>query len=683
MGYEYNAISLNHRVDNSTTSYSNNVLNNEGVIAFGELCQLVYTITHTSAGAKFTVGRAFVFNPCLFAATQYSVPLIFAEGYLLEIGGTSGALTVAVRTIGLTANSVSNQNLSVSASISVTDKIMTITHTFYATADVKSYLGQNYVGNDFKLQNSDVGTPQFSVAGSNIYSLNDCYLEAMIYEADATTFTPRTTGGLYADPYVRDTSNPSRKQVSRLFKGKFFDNEVGNIQAFTAAPLTFDYNSLKVFQVRDTATANVIFTLTRLDSPQLDSSIDNNFSLTQGNSTSIQLGAWNDLKIKVEQGTINTVTPTQVALTLIDCTATNFHQTQLFTLEYKLDRALIPFANATPAPNWLNSGTSFFGTPSSVVLGGSEIAIDCTTDGSKLIAQHRYRVLVQIYDSAAKIVSTHVSPAFIVADLEETLRPTITGTIETLNDSWNGNEVTIAPYERVKLSIDCDDTAYPNFTTELQKITLTSVYADGTTIASTYDFSTGIATGLPLISYTNSAPNHIFECEFRPYCYGLIAAHNSTHTWQLKSLRTMSNGSQFTDLTTFEQRLTVSALDVARIVALRLLDYSDYEIGVFTYINQLCQDDDKVVIEVEKSGVPDAKLVALFLTSNPNVQPQIGVEEEETFASATTLPVTTSVLLEDVEATFTDDFAYYVIDLTQLQQLQGSIYYFGALIYDI
>ena len=145
----------------------------------------------------------------------------------------------------------------------------------------------------------------------------------------------------------------------------------------------------------------------------------------------------------------------------------------------------------------------------------------------------------------------------------------------------------------------------------------------------------------------------------------------------------MSNGAQFTDLTTFEQRLTISALDAARIVGFKLLDYSDFQISVFTYINQLCQDDDKVVIEVEKSGVPDAKLVALFLTSNPNIQPQIGVEEEETFASATTLPITTSVLLEDVEATFIDNKAYYVIDLTQLQQLQGSIYYFGALIYNI
>ena len=683
MGYEYNAVSLNHRVDNSTTSYSNNVLAGLGVIAFGELCQLVYTLKHTSAGAKFTTGRSFVYNPCFFTATQYANAFTFAEGYLLEIGGAAGALTVTVRTIGFTASSPSNQNLTVTATINGTDKIMTITHTFYAGADMKSYLGQNYVGNEFRLQNSDVGTPIFSVSGSNIYSLNTNYLECLMYEADTVTFQPRMTGGLYADPYVRDTSNPSKKQLSRLFKGKFFDNEVGNTQAFTGAPLSFDYNQLENFEIRDTVTGNVLFLLTRFSDPLLDSSIDNNFFLASGNSASIQLNAWNDIKIKIQQGTIDTMTPTEVALTLLDCTTTNFRNAQTFPLEYKLDRAKIPLADATATPNWLNTGTSFFGTPCAVTLGGTQIEIDCVSDGSKLVAQHQYRILAQVYDSALKLISTHVSPAFIVADLEETLRPTIVGTIETLNDSWNGNQVTLAPYERVKLSINCDDTAYPNFTTDLQKVKLTSVYADGTSVVSTYDFGTGIATGLPLISYTNSSPNHIFDCEFRPYCYGLIAAHNSTHTWELKSLRTMSNGSQFTDLTSFEQRLTVSALDVARIVALRLLDYSDFQIAVFTYINQLCQDDDKVVIEVEKSGVPDAKLVALFLTSNPNIQPQIGVEEEETFASATTLPITTSVLLEDVEATFIDNKAYYVIDLTQLQQLQGSIYYFGALIYNI
>ena len=682
MGYEYNAVALNHRVDNSTTSYSNNVLNSEGVIAFGELCQVVYTITHTSAAAKFTVGRSFVFNPCLFAATQYSVPLIFAEGYLLEVGGVAGALTVAVRTIGFTANSVSNQNLTLSATIAATDKTMTITHTFYATADVKSYLGQNYVGNQIKLQNSDVGTAQFSVAGSNIYSLNDCYLEAMMYEADTTTFQPRNVGGLYADPYVRDTTNPSRKQLSRLFKGKFFDNEVGNIQAFTSAPLTFDYNQLTGFKIADQATLNVLYQVSRKVSPYIDAFIDNNFNVIAGNSPSIQVNTLNNISFSIQEGSVLPFVCNAAALTLIDCTATNFNNTQLFTLEYKLDRAKITVSNPTPAPNWLNGGTSVFGTPTTFSTGASTV-VSCVVDGSKLIANHQYRFLIQIYDSAAKIISTHVSPAFIVADLEETLRPVITGNIETLNDAWNGNQVTLAPYERVKMSINCDATAYPNFTTDLQKVKLTSVYGDGTTVVSTYDFGTGIATGLPLIAYTNAAPNHLFECEFRPYCYGLLAAHNSTHTWELKSLRTMSNGSQFTDLTSFEQRLTVSALDAARIVNLKLLDYSDFQVAVFTYINQLCQDDDKVVVEVEKSGIPDAKLVALFLTSNPNIQPQIGVEEEETFASATTLPITTSVFLEDVEATFIDDKAYYVIDLTQLQQLQGSIYYFGALIYNI
>lgn len=195
-------------------------------------------------------------------------------------------------------------------------------------------------------------------------------------------------------------------------------------------------------------------------SAQLNSAaIANGMFIVNGNQLAI--GEDNSVRILlrgdafVGSGGLNpAITDVRILLFRIDA-ATN---TADFVTDLSLNDALIP--QATPGSGQIDGAIY---TPSdwfeNIPL-ADDIEVQFTINGSMLTLNGQYYIVVNIHDSAnVDYVTSHISP-LLTATYTPPAIPTLTGYLSTYNTEYSGNELTIAPHQRIKARLSIDKSSY-------------------------------------------------------------------------------------------------------------------------------------------------------------------------------------------------------------------------------
>jgi hypothetical protein len=674
MGYTLTKAELTSLIDSAgSIANTQNLYAVTGKFAFGELLNLELELTSANA---FVVGQKFIFNPCFFAASPYANQYPFAQGWLIEY--------VAASTFNISVLLGTNQLLTgINYQLSVTETSSTVwalNLQFYAAQDQFAYM-QNSINNSQFLLSAGIGQGELQAGQNNAYSAILSYLEFIFYEVNSAGQpfpTPPAT-----DPYVRNTANPGQKQNSFAVAGRFVDNAVGNSQAYPAIPpFELVKNNMEAVVVEAVGFTKIT-DISRLGYPVLSTYNDANFNVAiNDGQLQNQLMMTNQNTVKLSFYSPEFV-PTKIVLRLLRVDSQALQSAQLAPIEYAIQSIDLPFADPTAYPNYINSTP--FSTPASVGIVGSAVNIEVQLDTNLLTIGASYRIWAGLYNAASNVVSSHITPPLWLT-LQRPPTLTITGSNSSYNNDFTGNDTVMTTLARHRAAVVLDSSTYTglSFINEL-KIIKVSAYIDGNLLENaSYNFATNTpSTGEPVISLNVAGSNYLFSYISRLPFNNTLSNKTLTIEWTARFDYTDSFGNSQQVTYLYTQYIRVRPLNTARITNIELLDYDSFLIGSDVPIFSICDDNPLIVIKTTKSGAPDANLIALAIigAAQNSTNPPL-ISEEESYISPTALPQLSSPFLSQVDSTFGDDFAYFVLD-TRLLPANNLFNNVGSIIYDI
>lgn len=662
MAYTYSKvelISLSTEGYPLNTNFTYNLLTETGRFAFGELLCLRFEINSSSAHSN---GDKFIINPCFFSAQPFATQYQFGRGWLVEIISLAGAPAAAQFDVSLvlgTPNAeTTERNYQLFVSKINTFKIQ-IDLVFYASQDLFQYLNGLGQNNAERLLSSGIGQGVLQSSQANVYTHILSYLELLCYRCDAN-YLPNYALG--ADPFVRSTLNPAQKQGSFAVAARFIDNHEGAAQAYSGANLL--YNNLSAAVVNAAGVGKIAEYLRR-SAPVLNDLNDTNFAVTTVNgsaSDKLMLNVQNTVELAIK---IPYSTPTKIVLMLMRTDAPALVNAQPFPIEYDLERAIIT-NNATAYPNYING--SKFSTPSTIVTAAGLTVITVQLDGNLLVQGAEYRIWAGLYNVAGRYVSSHLTPPLRAA-LQRPPSLTISGVNQSYNNSFTGNDTVMTTLARHLAGLVLDSSTYTglSFTGELRGVKFAAYYDGSLYETGRYNFQAQSGAGSPQIDLTISGASYLFSYQSRLPYNGSISNKTLQIDWSVLFEYRDVFGSLQTVEYAYTQYIRVRPLNTTRITNITLLDYTDWLAAIETPIRSLCDNNPFVVVKVEKSGAPDANLIALAVigaAQNSTNPPTI--YEEESYAPLQLLPQESAVLLSQVDSTFGDNYAYFVLDTRYL-----------------
>lgn len=676
MAYGYTSIEL-YTIDDSgaqvrpTQTYLPLPADPPTTLTIGEKVRLAIQVRNDSG--TFQDGDVFVFNARLFARIFPSTKPPFGFGWRIDIrdigGGVLDGFPTLVSNIATVTNVDSQKNYSLQNFVfSVGNTFMDFEFDFYVTTDLAAWIGEIVVSNESRFLNSTPQNPNVlnnNSACSYVYS--GAFVELFMYEAD-NNLDPVPFG----DPTVRDTvNNPGLDSFAIPVSTKWYDEKVGGLSNWVTSTTKED-NFLSVFRVSGGGLTNIT-DISHKDNPFQSTATISNFDVLDNR---LIVDGSMDVHIEISSPSANLYSHVLAILIKVDDVVDSTD----FLAAYQSNIALIPKLDAATA--WING--EVFGTPSAWNAAANVLTIDYKLDGTKLDPNATYQIITIAIDDATNYSSSHITPQLNPSLYSISLPTSITGKIQTYNNEFvNVNDLSIANFERVRVVIEVDATGYPNFATELDQIRLKSTLLGQNTETSSYRFATGQTSGVYEIEVVDAAPIYTISAVIRGYYNTAATPLQSFHEWELV-FESAGIGGVEEVVIKFEQRLKHRRDDTTRLNGFRVLDYDDFQIAVLTEKSFICTDDDRVVIEVEKNGLPNMNLIAMFIPANPTSQPRDSVEEEESYASAY-LDQLSSGFLDSVDVDFAAQLdpnkAYYVLNTSTLQQ--GTTYYVEALCYDI
>ena len=366
-----------------------------------------------------------------------------------------------------------------------------------------------------------------------------------------------------------------------------------------------------------------------------------------------------------------------------------------FVADLSLSDAVIP--QATPGSGQLNGAIYspsdwFENTPLA-----DDIEVQFVIDGTQLILNGQYYIVVNIHDAAnPEYVTSHLSP-LLTATYTAPAIPTLTGYISTYNTEYSGNELTIAPHQRIKARLEIDKLSYA---TALTALGLTGTF-DGsvagiicrlTNVPGVVNQVQGFIPAAPPIVtadmtiVTNDATDLVLDCIFR--IAEEYAGTSTEITWTVSMNQPTSiNGiTQLTQID-FVQKLDVDVFEndavTPNLLAVRFYDLEDYILGIKTEIIDIC-DADQIIAEVEKDPALNGSvnLIATIYPANELGDTNNNAIEEESSWQPITIQMQQLVSgkLDDVAASFdVNDLAIFKINVQQLTQ--GQRYWVTAIAY--
>lgn len=670
MGYTLTKAELTSLID-STGSLANvqNLYAGTGKFAFGERLNLELELTST---ANITVGKRFILNPCFFAAQPYAIQFPSRQGWLIEY---TAANTFNISVLLGSSQLLTGINYTLQVA-QLTSKKWELNLQFYAGQDQFAYM-QNSINNSQFLLSGGIGQGELQAGQNNVYSDILSYLEFIFYEVDAS-LNPAIN-----DPYVRNTAVPGQKQNSFEVVGRFVDNAAGNSQGYPAIPpFELVKNSLQAVTVTAVGFSKIT-DIARKDYPVLSTYNDANFgTIINDGQPQNQLMMTNQNTVRLAFSSPEFV-PTKVVLRLLRVDSQALQSAQLFPIEYDIKEIDLPFADVTAYPNYINSTP--FSTPSSVGIFGSAVNIEFQLDTNLLTIGANYRIWAGLYDAAMNVVSSHITPP-IRLTLQRPPTLTITGANLSFNNSFTGNDTVMTTLARHRSGILLDSATYTglSFLGELKTVKMQAFFDGNLLESASYNFATGaVSSGEPVINLDIAGTNYFFSYISRLPYNNTLGNKTLTIEWtpRFDYVDSFGNSQQVTYL--YTQYIRVRPLNTARITAIDLLDYDSYLIGSDVPIFSICDDNPFVVIRTTKSGAPDANLIALAIigAAQNSINPPL-ISEEESYAGSGFLPQLSSPFLSQVDSTFGDDLAYFVLD-TRLLPANNLFNNVGSIIYDI
>lgn len=350
----------------------------------------------------------------------------------------------------------------------------------------------------------------------------------------------------------------------------------------------------------------------------------------------------------------------------------------IFPTVLEMSEAIIP--QATPGVGVLDGALA---TPSDWVENVpavDDITLTFDIDGNLLTFGARYRIIVNVYDSANEdYVTAHISPELSVTYISPAI-PTLTGTLSTYNKEYTGNELTIAPHQRIKATLEIDKVAYDaalaalGFTQTFDTC-LAGVIASLTNITGVVNQVQGYIPPVVLTpdmtKVTDNGTTLTLSAIFR-----ISEEYANTSTsivWHVTFNQPVGGG--LTDLVrvAYTQKLDVSPFE-NDVTPPDLLAVNFYDIDFYPtqkiQIIDLC-DVQQIIAEVEKDPTftGSINLIATIYPADElgDTQPQAIEEEEDWAPTVIQMSQAVSGKLDNVDQSFgADDFAIFRINIPQL-----------------
>jgi hypothetical protein len=628
------------------------------------------TLTINSSGANSFLNKFVRFNPALFTINNTINGFNF--GY-----ETPNPLSATPQQAFLNFSAPYLDNIYCEMSMSAAPhNTATITFEFYITQDVidyltntlsaqntKRFISQRGQGADLQNLYPSVYTTTarsigiianvFDYAGFNLAAFTPTGNRFLRLPVTARWYNSDILGTTTGMRYIKELEITSPSQIA------------AGLNALTDATATSA-------QANPSSIANGMFTV-----------VNNQLAIGENNSVRILLRG--DAFI----GSANNppITDVRILLFRIDA-ATN---TADFVTDLTLADALIP--QATPGSGQLDGAIY---TPSDWfenVPASDDIEVQFTINGSMLTLNGQYYIVVNIHDSVnPDEVTSHISP-LLTATYTPPAIPTITGYLSTYNTEYSGNELTIAPHQRIKARLSIDKASY---VTALNAIGLVGSFDDSlagiicklTNVSGVVNqvqgfLPNGIVTN-DMVIVTNNATDLVLDCIFRIAEEYAGTSTEITWTISLNQVTTIQGTTQLTQID-YVQKLDVDVFEndnlTPNLLNVRFYQLDEYLLGNKIEIVNLC-DVDQIIAEVEKDPTftGSINLVATIYPAN-----ELGdtnnnaIEEEEDWQPVVVqMQQLVSGKLDSVETSFGgDDYATFRINTQQLTQ--GQRYWVTAI----
>lgn len=410
-------------------------------------------------------------------------------------------------------------------------------------------------------------------------------------------------------------------------------------------------------------------------------------------SNQLAVGENNNVRILLSGdafvGSVNNPPITDVRAILIR--VDNATNTADFVTDLSLSDAVIP--QSTPGAGQLNGAIYSPSDWFEDVPLADDIEVQFVIDGTQLQVNAQYYIIVNIHDSVNPDQPTaHISP-LLSATYTPPAMPTLTGYLSTYNTQYSGNELTIAPHQRIKARLEIDKLSYVTALNALGFVgsfdgSLAGIICKLTNVPGVVNqvqgyLSNGIVTN-DMVVVLDTANDLVLDCTFR--IAEEYAGTSTEITWTVSMNQpTAING--ITQLTQFDyvQKLDVDVFEndaiSPNLLAVRFYDAEEYILGNKIEIVDIC-DADQIIAEVEKDPLftGSINLIAtIYPASETGDTNNNAIEEEESWAPITVqMQQLSSGKLSDVDAAFgSDDFAIFKINVQQL--IQGSRYWVTAI----
>jgi hypothetical protein len=639
-------------------------------LAIGIKVRLTFTIN--SSGANSFLNKQLRFNPGLYVLSNQTNAFDFGYETLNPLSTTPQQAVLNIANPAL-----QNIYCEMSKNAAPHDEA-TVLFEFYVTNDTTNFIFGNSSNSNVNrfLASSALGVSNNT--GQVVYNqTKNLSLACRIF--DSTSFSANATtpvGGNFLNILVEARWYNSDYGGYSLLMRYIKELEISSASQ-TAASLPLLTNvTATAAQTNTTTPPNAIFTIA-----------SNQLAVGEDNSVRILLRG------EAYNGSVANpaITDVRVLLFRVDTAANNVN----FVTDLSLSDALIP--QATPGSGQLNGAIYSPSDWFENVPVADDIEVQFVIDGTQLQVNGQYYIVVNIHDNVnPEYVTSHLSP-LLTATYTPPAIPTITGYLSTYNTEYSGNELTIAPHQRIKARLEIDKASY---VTALNAIGLVGTF-DGsvagiicklTNVPGVVNQVQGFIPAAPPITtadmtiVTNDATDLVLDCIFRIAEEYAGTSTEITWTVSLNQVTTISGITQLTQID-FVQKLDVDVFEndaiTPNLLSIKFYDLEDYIVGIKTEIIDIC-DADQIIAQVEKDPSFSGSInfiATIYPASETGDTNNNAIEEESSWAPIVVqMQQLTSAKLADVDAFFApSNEAIFKINVQQLTQ--GQRYWVTGIAY--
>lgn len=638
--------------------------------AIGNKIRLTFTIL--SSGSNSFLNKFLRFNPALFTVNNSINAFSFGYETMNPLSTTPQQAF-----LNFAAPFLDNTYCEMSKG-AAPHETATVLFEFYITQDVLDYLSTSLSAQNTKrfISSRGQGNDFINLYQSVFKTLTRSIgIVCKVFDYSGFDFTPLTpTGNKFLRLPVANRWYNS--DVSGDTTGMRFITSIdieSPSQIAAGLPFLTDIKATSA-QANAAASAIGIFTVT-----------SNQLAVGENNNVRILLSGDSFV------GSVNNPPITDVRAILIR--VDNTTNTADFVTDLSLSDAVIP--QATPGSGQLNGAIYSPSDWFEDIPLPDDIEVQFVIDGTQLQVNGQYYIIVNIHDSANPDQPTaHISP-LLSATYTPPAIPTLTGYLSTYNTQYSGNELTIAPHQRIKARLEIDKLSYVTALNALGFVgsfddSLAGIICKLTNVPGVVNqvqgyLSNGITTN-DMVVVLDTANDLILDCTFRIAEEYAGTLTEITWTVSMNQPTSINGITQLTQID-FVQKLDVDVFEndavAPNLLAVRFYDAEDYALGIFTEIVDIC-DADQIIAEVEKDPAlsGSVNLIATIYPANELGDTNNNAIEEESSWQPITIQMQQLVSgkLDDVDASFdVNDLAIFKINVQQLTQ--GQRYWVTAIAY--